>query len=80
MRQGNRPDMYFYRETRGTEVDVVIPKAGVLHLYEIKAGKTLQPDYNKNMKKLSEQLPVGETTVIYDGEDYPPSAINVRNI
>ena len=80
MSQGNRPNMYFYRETRGTEVDIMIPNGNALQLYEIKAGKTLQADYNKNMKKLSGQLPVSSTSVIYDGENLPPSAINVRCI
>ncbi len=78
----NRPNLYFYRENRGIEVDVVTPTAtGGLDLYEIKSGKTLHPNYAANMKKLSGSLKIPtQSTVIYDGESYPPATLNVRDI
>lgn len=82
MTERNRPDMYFYRENRGLEVDVVIPSGnGGLQLYEIKSSKSLSPGYASNMKKLSETIGMPtQSTVIYNGESYPPAAINVRDI
>lgn len=79
---GKRSNLYFYRENRGMEVDVVEQNGpNSLHLYEIKAGKTLQADYAVNMKKLAAQLDVPvEYSVIYNGESIPPLAINVRDI
>ncbi len=80
--ENNRPNLYFYRENRGIEVDVVKPtETGGLNLYEIKSGKTLQPDYAANMKKLSSSLKIPtQSTVIYNGESYSPTTINVRDI
>lgn len=80
--EDNNPNLYFYRENRGIEVDLLVPTSSDgFHLYEVKAGKTLQSDYAANMKKLSSQIEVNiSTTVIYNGESYPPLAINVRDI
>ena len=79
---GRRVNLYFYRENRGIEVDVVQPAGdGSLRLYEIKGGRTLRPDYSDNMKKLSESLTVAtSSTVVYDGESYPPASLNVRDL
>lgn len=79
---GRRVNLYFYRENRGIEVDVVQPAGdGSLRLYEIKGGRTLRPDYSDNMKKLSESLTVvTSSTVVYDGESYPPASLNVRDL
>lgn len=78
----NRANLYFYRENRGIEVDVVEPTAtGGLNLYEIKSGKTLHPDYAANMKKLSSALKIPtQSTVIYDGETMGRIAVNIRDI
>lgn len=82
MTEGNRPNMYFYRENRGLEVDVVIPSGdGGLQLYEIKSSKSLQSDYASNMKKLSSTIGVPtKSTIIYNGESVPPIALNVRDV
>jgi len=78
----NRPNLYFYRENRGIEIDVVGPTpTGGINLYEIKSGKTLQPDYAANMKRLSASLNIPtQSTVIYNGESFPPATLNVRDI
>ncbi|MCM1139744.1 MAG: ATP-binding protein [Muribaculum sp.] len=80
--KSNRPNMYFYRENRGVEVDVVIPNGtGSLQLYEIKSSKSLQPDYAANMKKMSATIGVPtQSTVIYNGQSLPPMALNIRDI
>lgn len=82
LNEGKRSNLYFYRENRGIEVDVVEQNNhNSVHLYEIKSGKTLQADYAANMKKLAAQLDVPvEYSVIYNGESIPPLAINVRDI
>lgn len=79
---GRRSNLFFYRENRGIEVDMVEQNShDSIHLYEIKAGKTLQPDYSVNMKKLASQMDISvESSVIYNGESIPPLAINIRDI
>ena len=81
LNSGERPDLYFYRENAGLEIDIVDPGADKIHLYEIKAGKTLQTSYSKNMKTFSEKTAFpASSTVIYDGQSFPPIALNVRDI
>lgn len=80
--EGKKPNLYFYRENHGLEVDLVRPTGdGSLNLYEIKSSKALQPDYAANMKQLSTSLGIPtQATIIYNGESYPPAALNIRDI
>lgn len=81
LNDGERPDLYFYRENAGLEIDIVEPSADSLHLYEVKAGKTLNPTYSKNMKAFSEKIGMPTiSTVIYDGLSFPPMAINIKEL
>ncbi len=75
------PNLYFYREQSGKEVDAVLMTPEGLNLYEMKAGKMLRPDYRENMNALKRLLPnINTTSVIYDGESYPPICLNIRDI
>lgn len=79
--QGKDPRLYFYREKSGLEVDVVAEEGGTLHLYEIKSSNTIRPDFRENMKAASQNLPnVGQSTIIFDGQSFPPGCINIRDI
>ncbi len=79
--KGKEPNLYFYREKSGLEVDAILVEGCSLHLYEIKAGKTLRPDFLDNIKALKKSISdVSASTVIYDGESYPPTSINIRDI
>lgn len=78
---GKDPNLYFYREKSGLEVDAVERAADGLTLYEIKAGKVLRPDYLENMQTLRSRVPdVRKITVVYDGESFPPTCINIRKL
>lgn len=77
---GLDPNLSFYREHSGKEVDAIISSGG-LHLYEIKSGKTFKKEYVTNMEYLAGYLnDVKDTTVIYDGNSMPPALLNIRNI
>lgn len=74
------PNLYFYRELSGKEVDVVSITGEGINLYEIKAGKMLRPEYFENLQYLKRTLPnVVGTSVIFDG-DTLGSVINIRDI
>lgn len=78
---GREPNLYFYREQSGLEVDAIMITGATQHLYEIKSGKTLRKDFMENMNTLKTKI--GDTissTVIYDGDSFPPQAINIRDI
>lgn len=81
LNQAKDPNLYFYREPSGKEVDIMALTADGVNLYEIKAGKMLRNDYLDNMKYVRDLLPdVKSSTVIYDGDSFPPTAVNVRAI
>lgn len=75
------PNLYFYREKSGLEVDAVLMTAGFLHLYEIKAGKSIRPEYFDNINALKRsQNNISASTIIYDGDSLPPICVNIRDI
>lgn len=75
------PNIFFYREHSGIEVDAVVSTPGGLKLYEIKSGRTFQSEYTASMKALESAMPdVASSTVIYDGVTMAPVAVNLRNI
>lgn len=74
------PNLYFYREQSGKEVDILSVTGEGINLYEIKAGKSLKPDYLEIMRYLRRTLTnVDNTSVIYNGESMG-SVINIRDI
>lgn len=81
LNMGRQPDISFFREHSGREIDALIPSEGNLDLYEIKSGKTLHQDYFQNIDWLAERLDnAGRKIIIFDGENLPPQAINIRDI
>ena len=61
--------MYFYRDSEGNEVDLLLPTGGKLHAIEINAGATIDPDYFKGLKTFTSHHPQAITggNVIYGG-------------
>lgn len=81
LNQAKDPNIYFYRENSGREVDIVQTNPDGLYIFEIKAGKTFQSDFTRNLKYLSNLLPdVRQSTVIYDGSTEGESLINIRQL
>lgn len=68
---GIRPDVYFWRDKTGHEVDCVLEEGGVLKLAEIKSGKTIKPDFFKNLEYIqqNEGLPKSQSFLLYGGEE-----------
>ena len=81
LNEGKDPNLYFYRENGGREVDAVSLTSEGKNLYEVKAGKVLRPDFMENMEYLKRTLPdINSISVIFDGESIPPICINIREI
>lgn len=69
--QGSRPSCYFWRDSNGNEVDLLIDHAGKLDLIEIKSGKTINKDFFKGfqyMEKFASEV-IESKTVIYGGTE-----------
>ena len=78
---GREPNLYFYREQSGLEVDAIMMEGTSLHIYEIKAAKTLRKDFMENMNSLKNKISeISSSTIIYDGESFPPQTVNIRDI
>ena len=76
LNSGAEPNLYFFRNSKGLEVDLILKKENKLRLFEIKSGKALNDEFTKNMDKFinlySNHVDVEKThgTVIYSGDDY----------
>ena len=69
---GRRPDLYFWRDNIGNEVDLLYERGGRRQVVEIKAGATVGTDQFKGLRyyrKLAAALPVEqEYYLVYGGE------------
>lgn len=69
--KGTVPEYYFWRNKTGKEIDLIAEKNNELIPFEIKAGKTFNTDFLKNLKywnKLSGNSPEN-TYLIYGGDN-----------
>ena len=57
LNSGESSEMYFYRDSEGNEVDLLLPTGGRYHAIEIKAGATVNADYFKGLKKFAAYYP-----------------------
>jgi predicted AAA+ superfamily ATPase len=74
------PSLYFFRDSRGREVDVVIEKSQEIDQIEIKAGQTISSHFFKGLKYLKELTQVDQSYLIYTGKDsYKREGINILN-
>ena len=73
---GLEPNLYFFRNSNGVEIDLILQEQNKLKLFEIKSGKSLNDEFCRNMKnfsaKYNEDIVSDSTkgTVIYSGETY----------
>ncbi len=67
--QGDNAPLYFYRDSSGNEIDLLVPAGGKFRALEIKAGATVNPDYFRGLTQFAKahgaQLESGG--VIYGG-------------
>lgn len=68
---GRRPDLTFWRDSSGLEVDLIRTSGVELYGYEIKSGRTFQPDFFKGLSKWGtlSDTPADRLSVIYGGDN-----------
>lgn len=71
MHRGNPPAFYFWRDSHGLEIDLLIDQAGTLTPFEIKSGMTLNRDYFTSLQRWSALAgsQAGEPVLIYGGAE-----------
>ncbi len=81
--QGKRPQLYFFRDTHGNEVDLVIKKQRKLIPVEIKSAATFSRHFLKQIERFKTitQNRCHKGYVFYDGEDkFNIQQVSIQNI
>ena len=67
--KGKAPEMMFYRDSNGNEIDLLVPTGSALEGYEIKSSATYNPTFEAGFGKITEQLKsrLVRRAVIYNG-------------
>ena len=81
--QGQIPNLYFYRDSHGNEIDLLYANGRELVGIEVKSSSTFTPHFKKTLLRFSEkQQPLQSSYVVYNGEERQFSdgikAINFR--
>lgn len=71
---GESGELYFYRDSGGNEVDLLVPDGRRFRAIEIKAGATVNPDYFQGLRAFASHQPqaAGGGCVVYGGEGNQP--------
>lgn len=66
---GLPPDLYYFRDRSGFEIDLLLDQGRQLHAFEIKSSRTWNSEFGKSMMRFQkENAAVLSSTVIYAGE------------
>ncbi|MBJ6368165.1 ATP-binding protein [Snuella sedimenti] len=70
LNKGKLNNLYFWRDSKGNEIDIVIDNFDALIPIEVKSGKTITQDYFKGLRFWSTITGFKGGMVIYAGADY----------
>ena len=83
--KGKESNIFFFRDAKGNEIDLLIREAGELKAIEIKSSQTYAPSFEDVLKKTDSLLttPVSKRAVVYAGKMENAAAdialLNYRN-
>lgn len=67
--RGEMPALFFYRDSRGNEIDLLAPEGRTLHAAEIKSAGTFSARLLRGLRKFRSRTgSTGRTLLIYNGE------------
>ena len=68
--QGKEGNVYFYRDSNGQEVDILVKEEGQLTAIEVKSSMTYHPDFAKSLQHLPQwtSTPIKRRAVVYAGD------------
>ena len=71
LNQGIQPVIYFYRDSNGNEVDLLIKNKEKYDLVEIKSSETFNMEFLKGIKSFEKEFPnlTERKYIVYNGED-----------
>lgn len=79
---GKRPELYFYRDSHGNEVDLLLCEAGTITPVEIKSSSTFSPDFLKGIQRFRAIAGdrINDGFLLYNGEQsFEVQGIRVLN-
>jgi predicted AAA+ superfamily ATPase len=62
------PELYFWRDSTGREIDLLVERGGRLLPTEIKAGQTIAPDWLDSLTKFLQLSRGSDSRLLYAGE------------
>lgn len=66
--RGTRPNLSFYRDSKGLECDLFYETSRSIHAIEAKSGSTVASDYFRSVRRVAEILPaISHKTIVYGG-------------
>lgn len=73
LNKGKTPQLYFYRDSNGNEVDLLVKNGSAYHCIEIKSSATFHPSFTKGLDHFEKAFPdlVSQKSVVYAGETFP---------
>ena len=78
--KGLPPDIYFIRDQKGREVDLVVETGRDLGLYEVKSARTYSADFAANLKAVRSYIPeVSKIGVVYSGKNLLGGEVDYLN-
>lgn len=68
--QGKEGNVFFYRDSNGQEVDILVKEEGRLTAIEVKSSMTYHPDFTKSLQRLPDwtSTPIKRRAVVYGGD------------
>lgn len=83
LNRGKRPDLYFFRDSHGNEVDLLIHDNGKLFPMEIKSAATFSKQFIRGIKRFQDLTPAcrDEGLVFYNGDQtFQVDGIQISNL
>jgi uncharacterized protein len=62
------PDIYFWRDSAGKEIDLIVNVGGVLNAIEVKSGSTFQKKFSEHLSYWQELEPNAQCGIVYGGD------------
>lgn len=71
LNEGIEPELYFWRDAGGFEMDFIIENGGLLDAVEVKSGKTVTGEHLRGLNRWGEIAgrETGETCLVYGGDE-----------
>ena len=70
--RGEVPELHFWRDAAGHEVDLLVERGGALRALEIKSGRTIAADWLEGLERFARVAGAAEGMLIYGGDQTQP--------